>query len=202
MSLTLFRTYLCLNKGLQRILYNHIDYYRLDLFTFFSKIKELSYITLKTDTPYMVNGFPLDYPIGRDIDLIVTKKDFNSLVENVICFAHSHHGFKIKEISEEQGFQLRFEFGEVLHYLIHVSYGIAGLSSMLIEQSIESRQKVENYYIPELRYEIVYRLVDYHKQPHKIYHLQYVKKHVDSMDWSLFKHTDIKNYINDLLLKA
>ena len=194
-----FRVYTNINRLIQRILYNYLHRYKLDLPGFFDAISEIPYIAIKTDVPYMVECFPVDYPVGKDIDLIVAEENLGTMVDHVELFARSNHGFKIRRVQERQGLRLRFEFGGVLHYQIHVSYGVTGLSSDFIAQSIAGRRKVRNFYVPELSYELVYRLVDYYEHRDKMHHLEYARRHANSIDWGLFDNPEIKQYCQALI---
>jgi len=145
-------------------------------------ISAIPYIAIKIEAPYMSDNFPAEYPVGKDIDLIVREENFRTMVDHVESFAHGNHGFKIRRVQETQGFRLRFEFGGVLHYQIDVSYGITGLSSDFIAQSIAGRRMVRGCYVPELSYELVYRLVDYNGHRDKIHHLEYARQHANSIN--------------------
>lgn len=193
------KIYVDMNGRLQRLLYRRSSRYRLDLSGFFDAIADIPYIAVKTDAPYMVENFPADYPVGKDIDLIVTEENFMTMVDRIESFAWRSRGFKIRRIHEKRGFRLRFEFGRVLHYQIHAEYAVDGLSSDFIAQSIRNRRKDRNYFVPELGYEIAYRWVDFHEHRVKRHHLEYIKNHRNSINWAFLEDPDLRCQCQALL---
>lgn len=192
--LTSLHTYRIINLRFQRILYENLQEYRLDLDSFFNAIGDLQYVAIKAETPYMVDNFPKEYPIGKDIDIVVVEEDFSAMVQNLIEIASSDHRFRVCIIKEDHGLRLRLELGGVLHYQIHVSYLIDNLTLAFIKKSVAGRCRVRNFYIPELTYEIIFRLADHYEHPAKAHHGVFIRKHADSIDWDLIDNPVMKHH--------
>ena len=57
---------------------------KLDIPRFLSMIKDDQYALTKIDSPYMVTNFPIDYPVGKDLDDLVSAEYFYAVIAKLI----------------------------------------------------------------------------------------------------------------------
>ena len=153
----------------------------LDVARFLETISDKTYALTKTDTPYMVPGFPKVYPVGKDLDVLVAPEDFYSVMAKLISFSRDYsQEFEIRDVSEPDGIRIRFHKktpDKPLEYQIDVT------SSNLVK-------KIDNslgYNILTKDLEICSRLASLKKKPHKAHHADYIKKYKSEADKSLIK---------------
>lgn len=143
---------------------------KLDLPQFLSMIKVDDYALTKIDTPYMVDNFPIDYPVGKDADLLVSEKSFYCVMAKLITFSRSYPDvFDIKEVAEPDGIRIRFhkKTGDrSLEYQIDVT-----VSSLVNDDSVIVN---DGYKMLNEEWECYSRLLSLKKKPHKTHHLDYV----------------------------
>lgn len=141
----------------------------IDIFSFLQSINSFRYALVKVDVPYMPSQFPYDYPLGKDMDIICEKEDFEQICEKAFEFGERYSKkYKVRIINEEEKFRLRFELKNFLLYQIDISCGINGLKQSFIRNAIKSRIKTDSYFILDKKYEIVVRMNEYIQNPQKI----------------------------------
>ena len=150
---------------------------KLDIPRFLSMIKGEEYALTKLDSPYMVAGFPEDYPAGKDLDVLVSQKSFYAVMAKLITFSRSYEDvFEIKDVSEPDGIRIRFhkEVGnKELEYQIDVT-----VSDLVNDQSVKTQPK---YNVLVEKWECYSRLTSLKKKPHKTHHIEYVSSRTDSL---------------------
>ena len=165
---------------------------RLDIKGLLDKIKNIPYIIVKIKVPYVPGDFPDKYAVGKDLDILVLEDkllDINNIIEK---FAKDYEDkFNIVRIFHEEGFRIRFQDIDKLHFQIDVSYGVSGIKGSIIKSSIVNRQKVKNYFVALDKYEMIYRYFYYQKKKKKKYHLDYILKNILKADESLLKEIGI-----------
>ena len=143
---------------------------KLDIPQFLSMIKEDQYALTKVDSPYMVENFPQEYPIGKDLDVLVTEHSFYSVMAKLIKFSRQYSDvFEIRDVSEIDGIRIRFhsKTGEKpLNYQIDVTV------SNLINSS--NCVTVDGYKLLNEEWECYSRLASLKKKPHKTHHIDYI----------------------------
>ena len=166
---------------------------KLEINGFLDSILDLEYIVIKEEVPYSSN-FPLNYPIGKDLDLITTDRQFEVLARRIEDFADNYPQFNVVKLHSTDNLKLRFLFFGHLHYQIDLSCSQDYLNRSLIERSIINRCKKKNYYVPEMKFELVYRLVNYYKNQNKKHHATYIEKNIDYFDENLIDNEDLIDF--------
>ena len=156
---------------------------KLDLPRFLSMISKDLYALTKLDTPYMVNNFPIDYPVGKDLDILVTSDSFYSVITKLIEFSRDYsRSFEVRDVPEENGIRIRFhnKSGEkALNYQIDVTVSDLVDSKNIIEK--------DGYKTLTEEWECYSRIESLKKKPHKTHHAEYVSKRKDSVSKTTLK---------------
>lgn len=151
---------------------------KLDIPRFLSMIKGEEYALTKIDSPYMVAGFPDDYPVGKDLDVLVSKSSFFSVMAKLITFSRSYEKiFEIKDVPEPDGIRIRFHQiagAKNLEYQIDVT-----VSDLVKTDSISSDL---SYNVLLEKWECYSRLSSLKKKPHKTHHIDYVSPRIGLLD--------------------
>mgnify|MGYP001409321963 CR=1 FL=1 len=85
----------------------------LEIKKFFDSIKEFRYFVTKIETPFFSDSFPEEYPVGRDVDIVVHPKDFDKICcrceEHVVPFdslvrrlakdSRNHYRYRIESLN-------------------------------------------------------------------------------------------------------
>ena len=142
----------------------------LDLNKLFNNLEDIKYFITKIDVPYVPQDFPSEYAVGKDVDLIVDKIDYDKIQKIVKEFASLYdREFEQNWIDESDGFRLRFENNNSLHFQIDVTY-------LVDDESLENRIKKSNYYITKPIFECKFRNKAYQQDKSKEYHYDWMKK--------------------------
>lgn len=145
----------------------------MDLNSLFDEIKNEVWALIKVDTPYTPKDFPDSIPVGKDLDVICLKKNFD-----YICSAAKKiSNFKI--IRNKNNVRMRDERGGKLHYQIDITYDY--ISNKFTKEALKRRKKEKNYYILDLKDEITARRFEYKNDPRKKHHLDYVNRYLYSV---------------------
>lgn len=149
----------------------------LNITDYLNEIDKLNYALIKVDTPYMTNNYPHNYPIGKDMDIIVSKRDFAKLIDITKSKFLNIPFLEKSETINTQNYRLRFEFNSHLHYQIDISCHIDGL---VIDELLENRYKRNGYNIlkDDAEYKVRNNEINKHptKQHHRIWIENYLKK--------------------------
>lgn len=167
---------------IKNIIWN--DYYILELKELFNELNKYEYIIIKTDTPYSPKNFPNEYPIGKDLDIFSSEKDYKKVNEVLFDFADKYKNkFNIRVIEQDAKYRVRLEkFGQLYYQLDNNYLTDNNTSSVFIEDAIQNRIFVNGYYTIPIEYEIVFRLSEIKSYPHKKHHIDYVKKNLDKVN--------------------
>ena len=164
----------------------------LDLHNFFDLIKDISYILVKIDTPYVPEDFPDQYAVGKDLDIIVDKNDMVLMKQIVEKYADKYkNNFVIAKKDLGDGFCVRFKDNGRLHFQLDIACRVKGLDKDFVRESIENRKPIGSYFVAEERYEMIYRYVYYKKKKRKKYHLKYIRDNISKKDNELLKKANI-----------
>lgn len=168
---------------------------KLDLVYFFNLIKDIPYILIKIDVPYVPPDFPMTYAVGKDLDIIIEKDNLLIMKDILIDYAKAYQGkFEIIKIDEKDGFRLRFHKKNKLHFQIDLSCRVEGVGESFVKASIRDRQLTGCYFITPEKYEMIYRYCFYQKKKNKKYHLDYIRKNISKVDNNLLKEVGINFY--------
>lgn len=180
----------------QKVFFKLFPKYKLNITCFLDSISDMEYIVIKEEVPYSTN-FPFDYPIGKDLDLITTYRQFEVLARRIEGFADNYPQFNVVKLNSADNLKLRFLFFGHLHYQIDLSCSQEYLNRSFIERSIINRHKKKNYYVPEMKFELVYRLVNYYKNQDKQHHAIYIEKNIDCFDEDLIGNSDLVDFYHE-----
>ena len=167
---------------IKNIIWN--DYYILELKELFNELNKYEYIIIKTDTPYSPKNFPNEYPIGKDLDIFSSEKDYKKVNEVLFDFADKYKNkFNIRVIEQDAKYRVRLEkFGQLYYQLDNNYLTDNNISYVFIEDAIQNKIFVNGYYTIPIEYEIVFRLSEIKSYPHKKHHIDYVKKNLDKVN--------------------
>ena len=181
-----------ISKYFQKVYFTILKKNKIDIQNFFSQIEKLDYAVLKFDTPYMPKDFPHKYPIGKDLDIFVSEKDFEKIRGYTRKMAQSSNWkWELKEINEKLRYKLRFVWHNSLHYQIDI---ICSLDNEKLEELLLKNRTVINdlIYIPCIEIELLYRALEYEKFKRKKHHYEYLNKNRMFWDNNLSSLTGIR----------
>ena len=133
----------------------------LNLNNYFDEIKDINYALTKIDVAYNPKEFPNKYAVGKDLDILVSAKDYNEIKTITIKYFKQYPLFKCIIIETNNNFKLRLNEKNKLHYQIDITVN----NSLIID-----RVEKDNYYILSLETEKKVRLYEIKKNPHKKHH--------------------------------
>lgn len=163
------------------------EYQRLRVDKVLSSLSSFQYVLIKTDVPYMPSDFPATFPIGKDIDIICMKKDYDAVVATVSGTLDAMGlPYDVRKVEKSRyALQLRVECEDQLVFLFDVMAAYEWTGDDFVQLMIEGRIPEETYYIPEISFELLIRLHEILKNPNKQYHIDFVKEHGRQMDSSI-----------------
>lgn len=139
------------------------------LLNYLEKIKEINYAICKFDVPYMPDNFPKQYPIGKDLDMYVSIKDFSKLCTITQDFVnHYNKTYKIKTLFiSTENVRFRLEINNKLYF----QFDITKDNDNLLDNKI---LKNDLFYILSYDNELRIREIEIKKNPHKIHHIDWM----------------------------
>ena len=138
----------------------------LDIENYINIIVNINYALTKMDVPYMPKNFPHLYPIGKDLDIVVSQTDYEKIKKLTIKYFKKYNKrFNIKIIEKNNNFRLRIEGNNKLHYQIDITTN---------NELVQNRVKKDNYYTLSLENEIIVRQEEVKKNPHKKHHIEWL----------------------------
>tara|TARA_Y100000992_G_C20928746_1_gene333427 strand:+ start:102 stop:542 length:441 start_codon:yes stop_codon:yes gene_type:complete len=142
----------------------------INLSKYLDEILNINYAISKFDVPYMPINFPEKYPIGKDLDILVSSNDFKEIQEITTKYFMKYSGQFITKIMKEGNdrFFLRIMNKNYnLHYMIDITIN---------DKLIQNRVKKYNYFILSLENEKKVRLMEVRENPNKLYHREWLIK--------------------------
>ena len=141
----------------------------INLINYFKQIQEINYALTKIDVPYNTSDFPNTYPVGKDLDIFVSIDDFEKIKKITNNFLKDYRkDFIIKIICTKNNIRFRLENKKKLHYQIDIT--------IEFDSILENKIKNDIYNILSLNNEAIIRKLEIKKNPHKIHHLEWLKK--------------------------
>ena len=138
----------------------------------------MKYFLIKTDAPYMVDNFPDDYPVGKDIDMICLPDQFTDIKNDI--FSIDYSDFDVRVINQGDNYRVRFEEAGKLHYQIDLTCRYPWhLDEDFLRKCMENRVKKNGYYVLPPEYELGFRLYETVHDPQKKHHQRWVREHLD-----------------------
>ena len=154
---------------------------------YFDLIAEYPYILIQSESDYLPDDFPDSYPFGKDIDIVCDKDNYEMLVDDTMAFAERYclPDFNVRYIDEESKIRIRVELEEV--------------NRDFVKEAIQNRVLKENYYVPRMEDELVFRAFEVGRHPEKTKHLEYIKSHIEN--WDLERAVEILPEMKEVLEK-
>jgi hypothetical protein len=157
----------------------------LDIYNYLKSLNQkFKYCLIKTDTPYMTTDFPVSYPIGKDMDLLCCKEDYDNLVTHTILFFKNVPTTQKKIRRSKGNLLLRFteDHSKKMHYQIDISWEFHSLQAGVIKSIVNNAVLNGNgsYYVTTEASEKQIRLEEIRRNPDKIHHHQWIQKHYPS----------------------
>lgn len=166
---------------------NEVVNAKISVNEFLEMMNDYQYAITKTEVPYYPSDFPEDFPVGKDIDVICSEKDFGKIKGKLFALCNERYAKKYEvSITEEQfRFRIRIEKNGLLLLLQDdISYS-SEYSKDFFADALSCRVKKDCYYILSPAYEYIVRMAEYNKSNEKVYHLDYLKEHFLDYDESL-----------------
>ncbi len=174
----------------------------LNIKEFLDSIDLLEYAILKTETPYMPKNFPSTYPLGKDLDILSSKKDFAKISSKLNSFCNKYsEKYTIKKFNEDNRYRVRFELNDFLCYQIDLISKFPGDLNIDLFKSTQHRIKSKGYYVLIEKFEILVRCVEYLQNKKKQHHVEFLKKVNLEPHWSLIKNHFTHSQIKELKKK-
>lgn len=163
----------------------------IDIKKFLQDISVCKYVLLGmrgNETPYKVENFPEEFPVGKDIDIFVIPEDYNSVVEIAKKFSAQYKNqYETVFITEGNKTRIRFSKNKLLILQIDISFRIEKITDEFVIDSVENREEKDGYYILSPFYEYLYRFQKFRMNPEKVWHLKYLYNHLKDFDEKLAK---------------
>ena len=111
--------------------------------------------------PYYHNlKFPKEYPVGKDLDIIVAEKNIDKIRDFFESYSAKYkEKFDIICIDEKFGFRVRFE-DNGLHFQFDVKYCIFD-DKDFTDELYKAREYNGQFYITNKKFEVVVRAASY-----------------------------------------
>lgn len=146
----------------------------IDIKSYLQILRGYDYALTKIDVPYMPADFPTSYPIGKDMDMYVSRHDYEfvkTITHTFIIDNKYDKLFTLKLVVGHDNTRFRLERSGKLHYQIDITIDTEGL--------LENKVCGENYHMLSLKNEMIIRKHEILKHPHKKHHVDWVKRHID-----------------------
>jgi len=146
----------------------------IDIKSYLQILREYDYALTKIDVPYMPADFPASYPIGKDMDMYVSKRDYEfvkTLTHTFIIENKYDKLFKLKIVPDHDNTRFRLEHNGKLHYQIDITIDNEGL--------LENKVCGDNYHMLSLKNEMIIRKQEVLKHPHKEHHVEWLNHNVN-----------------------
>lgn len=146
----------------------------------FYRLETYDWMLIKTDSPYFPKNFPDSYPAYKDIDIVCSKKEIDTLEKETITFfsenVDDRYQIKVKE-KAGQSIMVRIELQGFLVFAVEFIYDEKHLKPEFIRESLTRRVQKDGYYVSAEQDEVVYRVMEYYQRRKKVRHLKYVCAH-------------------------
>lgn len=159
-------------------------YQSLDVEEIIKAISSYEYVLAKTDVPYMLSDFPKNYPLGKDLDIICSKKDFNGVCNDIVNSLQTmQFAYSIKEVLKSEYHKLiRVELGGHLIYQFDIISELLMSRGDFVPQMLKRRIQEKNYYKPILKDELIIRIYEVVLNKQKRHHIEFLQKHLIEFD--------------------
>lgn len=168
------------NEFISRI----FDFQRLRVDEMLFSLSMFRYVLSKTDVPYMPSDFPSTFPLGKDIDIICLKEDFDAVIATIDDSIQGMGlSYEVRKVEKSRfSIQIRIECEGNLVFLFDVMSEFEWAGDEFIQSMIKSRILKGSFYTPELSFELLIRLHAIQKNPKKKHHIDFVKEHWHEVD--------------------
>tara|TARA_X000000368_G_C23053496_1_gene722666 strand:+ start:1278 stop:1859 length:582 start_codon:yes stop_codon:yes gene_type:complete len=164
----------------KKIIYKFLQYRHLYfIFTFFDYIKEEKFVVVKLNL-----NFP-NVPMGSDFDIyLYAIHNFENHLNNFLKNKKNYSIRKILINSSCIQFDLSYKSKFIYKFdLYDVNHKSDIFNDKLISDAVDSKKEKKFYFlkkftlnVPEFTYNHLIRALEYYKNPHKIHHLNELRK--------------------------
>ena len=161
-----------------------VQYQSLNVADIIEAISSYNYVLTKTNVPYTPSDFPKNYPMGKDLDIICSKSDFNKICNKIISSLHKMQlPYTINEVGKSEYHKLvRVELEGHLIYQFDITAELQVPNDDFVPQMLKRRVCEQNYYKPTLEDELVIRLYEAVNNKHKRHHIEFLQNHLAEFD--------------------
>lgn len=174
------------------------EYRRLDVSKIIDAIQPYEYVLTKMDVPYIPLDFPGSYPLGKDMDVVCSPKDYQKFVSTIVETLHQmRFPYEINVIiKSSERTVVRVELKKQLIYQVDICSRMDGLSGVFTQEMIETRKKQHEYYIPAIEYELVIRHLEYSHYISKTWHRDFIRANIRKANREIIMRYAPKIYEN------
>ena len=133
------------------------------------------YVIIKWDTPYFPKNFPKSYCVGKDVDILVLKEDFDAVCK--ICDTFSDK-FAKRTIEKDGNCRIRYEDCDNLHYQFDISWKTESFDENNVRSFISGRTRHGSFWVCSLNDEIQVRKKEVEMFPHKHHHEIWIDQNI------------------------
>ena len=153
---------------------------------FFESIAHCRWMLVKLQSDYLPEKFPDSIPLYKDIDMIVSEKDFDEVVCAADVFLKNvskqfnDKNLCVRKVYVRDGCaHIRQEQEGFLLFQADCSRRTEILSDEFIESALERRIKKDCYWVPDELDECIFRLAEFKAHPQKKKHKLYIERYFD-----------------------
>lgn len=179
-----------------RFIYSLLKMPNINLTEILDDLRDLKYVIVKYEVPYMPTDFPIHYALGKDLDIVCSGKEEYDKVLSCLQYRlrnyRKYYNIRVIEEKDSSGCEYRtlFRLEQENNFLVF-QFDISSTlltdinSSAFTKEIIDTRKKLSVFYIPSEKYELIIRLLELHQNPEKQHHLEYINNHSNSLDSEL-----------------
>ena len=158
----------------------------LPIASFLGKIRDLQYVALKTEAPYQPDNFPETYPLGKDLDILCSKEDYEAILKQAYILKEKYsEKYEVKVVKKGNGEKIRFELNGFLCYQIDLSWDLFKIKGKDVPPFLNDRITNGKYFTLTLEKELLVRCFEYLANQKKTHHLDFIKKYSSHLNWDL-----------------
>lgn len=179
-----------------------------DLTAFFDAVRGKDYVVLRAKESRQHSEFPKKIYVDSDSNYLIKAQDADFFMEKACDFLKQNYAdnwMHIKQERYEHEWKVKLFMRDFCIYQFEFQDMIFGLDHEFVQECWKHIQPYNGYNTLPDSDEIVLRVIEYARKPHKKWYEQYLKKHWSILDGQrLLRHLD-KEYISpkkvDKLLK-
>lgn len=173
--------------------------YWIDLTTLLKSLRRFKYAAFKHDRPYIPASFPRRYPIGKDLDILVSKNVFVEFTQAIEEQAKTEERYSIRTVGRKDGVFVRIEFKNWLHYGFDLHHRITGLKSGFVDRALSRRLEYKGLYVLSEEDNCVLKILDHFSNSSKQMEEGYIKEKITNDMMEAFEEDEIRQKICEII---